>query len=203
MSKLLARAIEAIGKQGARLTEGFPAGVDLKRTADDWFFLAVNSWYVREEDIRKRIDSLKGVDDYYSPKVIEALSASYHQWRLRDGGRLEARAIWQEYFRDHDAFLMPANFSAAFPHDQRKVWTERAVVTADGKRPYRDIGRWISIATYSGCPATIAPVGRTSQGLPAGIQIMGPFLEDATPISIAGLLADLLGGFEAPPGYAG
>jgi hypothetical protein len=31
---------------------------------------------------------------------------------------------------------------------------------------------------------------------------MGPFLEDATPIDIAGLLADLLGGFEPPPGYS-
>jgi amidase len=202
VSKLLAGAVEAIGKQGARLSEGFPSGVDLQRTHDNWFFLAVNSWYVKEEDIRKRIESLKGIDDYYMPKVIEALSASYHQWRLRDGGRLEARGIWQEYFRDHDAFLMPANFSAAFPHDQRKNWTERAVITADGKRPYRDIGRWISIATYSGCPATVAPIGRTSQGLPVGIQIMGPFLEDATPIGIAGLLADLLGGFEPPPGYS-
>ena len=203
VSKLLAGTVEAIAKQGAKLSEGFPVGVDLQRTADDWFFLAVNSWYVKEEDIRKRIESLKAFDDYCSPKVIEALSASYHQWRLRDGGRLEQRAIWQEYFRDHDAFLMPANFSAAFPHDQRKVWTERAVVTADGKRPYRDLGRWISIATYSGCPATVAPIGRISQGLPVGIQIMGPFLEDATPIGIAGLLADQLGGFHAPPRYAG
>jgi hypothetical protein len=32
---------------------------------------------------------------------------------------------------------------------------------------------------------------------------MGPFLEDATPIAIAGLLANELGGFEPPPGYSG
>jgi amidase len=203
VSKLLAGAIEALGKQGVRLKEGFPAGIELKRSHDDWFFLAVNSWYVAEDAIRRRVESLKGVDDYYSPKVIEALSASYHQWRLRDGGRLQARAIWQDYFRDYDAFLMPANFSAAFPHTQQKIWTERAVVTADGSRPYRDIGRWISVATYSGCPATVAPIGRTRQGLPVGIQIMGPFLEDATPISIASLLADHLGGYEPPPGFAG
>jgi amidase len=58
VSKLLARAIDAIGKQGAKLSEGFPAGIDLQRTHDHWFFLAVNSWYVKEEDIRKRIESL-------------------------------------------------------------------------------------------------------------------------------------------------
>jgi amidase len=203
VSRLLANVVEALSKQGVRLSQGFPSGIDLQRTHDTWFFLAVNSWYVPEEAIRKRVDSLKGVDDYYSPKVVEALSASYHQWRLRDGGRLEARAIWQQYFRDHDVFLMPAQFSAAFPHTQNKVWTERSVVTADGNRPYRDIGRWISIATYSGCPATVAPIGRTRQGLPVGIQIMGPFLEDATPIAFAGLLADHVGGFAPPPAYTG
>jgi len=35
------------------------------------------------------------------------------------------------------------------------------------------------------------------------IQIMGPFLEDATPIGLAALLADQVGGFEPPPGYSG
>jgi amidase len=59
------------------------------------------------------------------------------------------------------------------------------------------------VATYSGCPATVAPIGRTRQGLPVGVQIMGPFLEDATPIAFAGLLADHVGGFAPPPGYTG
>jgi amidase len=48
----------------------------------------------------------------------------------------------------------------------------------------------------------VAPVGRTPQGLPVGIQIMGPFWEDATPITFADLLAKELGGFTAPPGYS-
>jgi hypothetical protein len=33
------------------------------------------------------------------------------------------------------------------------------------------------------------------------MQIMGPFLEDATPINIAGLMADLVGGFKPPPDF--
>jgi hypothetical protein len=35
----------------------------------------------------------------------------------------------------------------------------------------------------------------------AGIQIMGPYLEDATSIDVAARLGDLLGGFSAPKGY--
>ena len=203
VAQVLSKALEAIARQGAQLSEGWPSGIALQRTHDDWFFLAVNSWYQKEEDLRRRIDTLKGLDDYYSVRIVEALSTSYHQWRLRDGARLQARAIWQDYFREHDAFLMPVNLCAAFPHDQRKNWAERAIQTADGKRPYRDLGRWISVATLSGCPATVAPIGRTAQGLPVGIQIMGPFLEDATPIRIAALLADVVGGFQPPPGYSG
>jgi amidase len=33
------------------------------------------------------------------------------------------------------------------------------------------------------------------------VQIVGPYLEDATPIDLAARLADLVGGFQAPRGY--
>ena len=60
---------------------------------------------------------------------------------------------------------------------------------------------WIAPATLTGCPATVAPIGQTRAGLPMGIQIMGPYWEDATTITFAGLLAEQLGGFKAPAGY--
>ena len=64
-----------------------------------------------------------------------------------------------------------------------------------------DLLFWISFATLAGLPATTAPVGLTRSGLPVGIQIVGPYLEDATPIDLAGRLADLLGGFRPPKGF--
>jgi amidase len=60
---------------------------------------------------------------------------------------------------------------------------------------------WIPPATLTGCPAVVAPIGRTRDGLPVGIQILGPIWEDATPIAAARLLAAEIGGFEAPPGF--
>jgi amidase len=62
-----------------------------------------------------------------------------------------------------------------------------------------DILKWIFHATLSGNPASVCPIGRTAEGLPCGIQIMGPFLEDATPIDLAGRIAEFTGGFVAPP----
>ena len=64
-----------------------------------------------------------------------------------------------------------------------------------------DLYFWISFATLTGLPATIAPIGLTRKGLPVGLQIMGPYLEDATPIDIAGKLADVIGVFCPPAGY--
>jgi amidase len=60
---------------------------------------------------------------------------------------------------------------------------------------------YMSIAILTGCPATVAPSGKTANGLPVGVQIIGPYLEDGTPIRLAGLLAKENGGFTPPPGY--
>ena len=57
---------------------------------------------------------------------------------------------------------------------------------------------WIAHATLAGCPAPSAPVGFTPDGLPVGIQIMGPYWEEATPIIFAELLAREIGGFSPP-----
>ena len=79
---------------------------------------------------------------------------------------------------------------------------DRRLATPGGRRQYQDLLFWISFATLTGLPATTAPVGLTRDGLPVGIQIIGPFLEDATPIDVAGKLTDVMGGFAPPKGFA-
>jgi amidase len=106
-----------------------------------------------------------------------------------------------EYFRTHDAFLLPTAFVPAFPHDHTADMDKRTLTTPKGPRLYQDILFWISFATLTGLPATTAPVGLTRDGLPVGLQILGPYLEDVTPIDLAGKLADVVGGFRPPKGY--
>ncbi len=128
--------------------------------------------------------------------------ASHREWSKQQEMKFKARAIWQEYFKEFDAFLCPVDFVPAFPHNHTADILARKLVTTEGEREYRDQMRWISFATLTGCPATVAPVGRTRSGLPVGIQIMGPMFEDGTTIDIASKLAELLGGFTPPPGFA-
>ncbi len=87
----------------------------------------------------------------------------------------------------------------AFPHDHSEQ-AGRTVPTPEGPLPYRSLWGYMSIGNLTGCPATVAPAGITASGLPVGIQILGPYLEDATPIRLASLLARENGGFTPPPG---
>src|SRR5207249_3814571 len=59
-----------------------------------------------------------------------------------------------------------------------------------------------ALATLSGQPATAFPVGLTRTGLPIGLQVIGPYLEDRTPIRFAALVGQECGGYHSPPGYA-
>jgi len=55
--------------------------------------------------------------------------------------------------------------------------------------------------TIKDVPSTVAPVGATPEGLPVGVQIIGPYLEDLTTIDFASMLADGIGGYNPPPGF--
>ena len=58
-----------------------------------------------------------------------------------------------------------------------------------------------AVATLCGQPATSFPVGLTGAGLPMGLQAIGPYLEDRTPMRFAALVGQEFGGYRPPPGY--
>ena len=61
-----------------------------------------------------------------------------------------------------------------------------------------------AIATLPGLPATALPVTRTTIDdveSPIGVQAIGPYLEDRTPIRFAAMMERELGGFVAPERY--
>ena len=111
------------------------------------------------------------------------------------------RAAWQRYFEDFDVFLCPTNFTPAVPHDDRP-FEQRTVMTPEGEQPYGNQAFWVSHASLPGLPAVSAPIGQTPGGLPVGIQIIGPLYEDDTALTFAELLADVVGGYEAPPRFS-
>jgi len=197
---VLERALDDLRKAGVRLVEGWPKDVDPVASHDTYQFMFGASQNVGVPAERRA--TLEGwrKAGVTHPWVLGA-TAQYHEWVERNQARVRHRAAWQRYFREHDAFLMPVDFVAATPHDHAPDPAKRVVATSQGSRSYLDHSKWITFATLSGCPATAAPVGRTRDGLPVGLQIMGPYLEDGTPIDIARKMAHVCGGFVPPPSF--
>lgn len=198
--EVLAEALASLRKAGVQLTEGWPEGIVPTETHATYMYLlgATETAGLTEQERQPYVAwRNQGVQHPY----VLGSTGLYGEWVGRNQTRLRVRAAWQRYFKDHDAFLMPTNFVAAIAHDKSPDKRSRQVATSGGSRSYHDQLMWIGMAALTGCPATVAPVGRTRGGLPVGMQIMGPYLEDATPIDIARKLAEACGSFVAPPAF--
>ncbi|HET6149305.1 MAG TPA: amidase family protein [Polyangia bacterium] len=197
VGRVLSDALDSLRRSGAQLSEGWPAGVDPARQFETFGALlaAFMSQTVPDQEFQ---ELRRGVEKGAGDPFATGMTVLHRDWLRYGGDRLRARAAWHDYFETHDAFLMPVTFVAAFPHDHTSDMSARRLITAEGSRPYQDLPRWTAFANLTGCPATVAPVGRTAGGLPVGIQIMGPLFEDATSIDIAARMAAVTGGFVAP-----
>ena len=103
------------------------------------------------------------------------------------------------FFDDFDVLLAPVAFIAAFEHQHEGTLYTRSL-TVDGQtRPYSDLIVWTSQFGYVYLPSTVVPVGWTEDGLPVGIQVVGPYLGDRTTLEFARYLERLLGGYQVPP----
>jgi amidase len=133
---------------------------------------------------------------------LRGWAASHRDWLIDDAKRGRLKAQWAALFGGFDVVICPVTPTPAFPHDHSGRADERRIMIDGREHPYIDQLIWAGVATAPGLPATAVPIGLSPEGLPIGAQIVGPFLEDRTPLAIAGLIEREFGGFIAPPGYA-
>jgi amidase len=75
---------------------------------------------------------------------------------------------------------------------------ECSLVVDGAAVPYMDHLAWPGLVTVVNLPATAIPTRRLVGGLPAGVQIVGPYLGDRTTLKFAQLLDQELGDFITP-----
>jgi amidase len=116
--------------------------------------------------------------------------------------REAGRRAWRDFFRDHDVLVGPMTMTPAFPHAEDPQ--DSRVLAVDGEEvPYLTNIVYSMLAIFTGQPSTAFPAGLgESSGLPIGLQAIGPYLEDHTPLRFAQLLEDQWQGFVPPPAFA-
>lgn len=123
-------------------------------------------------------------------------------WMAMSEAREKMRAEIETLFQDVDVLLTPITPTAAIRHDHSHPVFKRRIMVAGQPRAYMDQFCWIALATLLGLPATSVPVGRTREGLPFNVQVIGAPGMDLTTIGFARLLEDAgLAGFQVPTGF--
>jgi amidase len=200
----LQNLVDCLAKAGVTIVEAQPP-VSFKKSWD-LFVSALNAalglgappwlfqkWVAQESRIKDQAD-------YQSRQIMGAVQR-HREWLTMDIKRQVLREKWADYFKTVDLLLCPVTPVAAFNHDHTP-WFSRTLTVNGGVRPYTDMMGWAGLTNVVYLPATVAPCGRTKRGLPVGVQILGPYLEDRTPIQFAKQMALVTGGFVPPPGYA-
>ncbi len=154
------------------------------------------------QEAQRDVAALPDDDLSYFAQMQRGNTLSHRTWTQLNEKRHRMRLAWDAFFQDYDLMIAPVAQTAAFPHDQKTIRHERTIVVNNKKLPVVDQIFWAGYASITLLPATAAPVGETKEGLPIGVQIIGPQYGDYSTIAFAKLLEKEYRGFEPPPAYS-
>ena len=129
------------------------------------------------------------------------LALRHRDWLSHNERRLQMRKRWEAFFERWDIMLLPVMPCPAIPHDHSEPQAARLAWVGGEQRPYWELVTWMAPAGACYLPATVVPVGRLNNGLPVGIQIVGPYLHDHTTLDVAKRLLAMVGGCPRPAGF--
>ena len=152
----------------------------------------------RYQEVARRVEELDPADDSLGATITRSQVARFREWTANNEQRTHIRWQWHEFFKDYDAVLAPIMATSAFPHDHRPFGERTVNGEAVG---YFDQVFWAGLASVAYLPATVIPTGPDAEGLPIGIQIIGPEYGDLLTIGIAQLLEKEGFAFTPPPAY--
>ena len=94
-----------------------------------------------------------------------------------------------------DAWICPAAPTAAFPHRPlgQPIQVDGESVSSQVIDPF------CTLATYTGCPALVVPIGRDPVGLPIGAQLIGRRWRDEHLLAVGQVVIDVAGGAPFAP----
>ncbi len=202
--------IEALAAEleraGAKVSRTARPAVDPAEAYRMYLTLLDAAWSARiAEDVlaqrREEKARLRPEDASADAVMLRATDLSHRDWLLLNERRHQIRRAWSAFFKEWDVLLCPALAVPALPHMQQGATSERTY-TVDGRAiPYNDMLFWPGVTCGFHLPASVAPIGRSADGLPTGVQIVGPLFGDRTTIRVAEMIERAGHGFVAPAGW--
>lgn len=196
----IAEAVETLAdelqKKGAKVEFNVQWPVDLAQCFHDYVILvrAVSLHHTPKELLMPLIEEAAKLDanDYsYRAAVRRAAALSHRSWSEIDERRMQLRSKWQAFFQNYDLIICPVHSSRAFPHITDIPREDRTLLVNGKVQDYNDYLFWMAIAGLSYLPSTVLPIA-SSGGLPIGVQLIGPYLEDMTTLKFAKLLEEVV-----------
>jgi amidase len=197
--------VDELRREGARVERTSPIS-DLREHHLRFCELAYSLMNARvpEEARRQRAALLRDKGDDVALACARGVEAGSGDLIVLHGEREATRAKYRAFFQDWDVLLAPVVLAAAFPHGPMPfpplVAMLKHTVDIDGVQVDSFLHSFYpSLASFAGQPATAFPAGLDRAGLPIGLQAIGPYLEDRTPIRFAELISRT---FQPPPSFA-
>jgi Asp-tRNA(Asn)/Glu-tRNA(Gln) amidotransferase A subunit family amidase len=179
------QAVAAMRAAGLDLTDAHPATVD---PAPLWDSVAMPEGFASEGPLLQRNPELVGEDATAIIRAGEHITAQ--QYLDAQSARSAFTAAWAEFFTSYDVVLTPTMPLTAFAADRL------GPATLEGRPVPPSFDAWCALAlpaNLAGLAAVSIPVAPGRDGLPVGLQIMGPRWSDATLLRVAAALDALPG----------
>ncbi len=202
----LQNVADALAAAGVDVVEGARPDMDLRRAHEVYMLLlraAMGAHATDEEmEAHREIAANSEPDDMsYDTLNSRGVTLSHRDWWQLDQERQKLRLAWANWFEAFDLLLCPTAASAAFPHIVDGTRGSRQIEINGMPELYTDQLFWAGWSCSVYLPAVSAPAGLTRDGLPVGLQIVAPHLQDRRAIRFAQLMERELGGYVPPPGY--
>ena len=140
---------------------------------------------------------LKGMDKFHR-ELNKGFKDSFIDYSETMGIRAGIVSEWEQYFEKFDLLICPMSFGPAFKRS--KIGTP---INYDGKELIYMNYVWPYLACFnaSGHPGISIPLGIGEEGLPVGVQVVGPYWSEPALIHFAKLVSKFTEGFVRPKGY--
>ncbi len=195
----------AVATAGGAVDASARPDFDAREAHDVYQLLLQANMAARQSDaefarLQAKAAALDPENQSESAKTLRRQTATHRDFGRANEARTHYRWAWHEFFKQYDVMILPISATPAFEHDHRS-FGERTLTINGEARPYFEQVFWAGLAICSYLPGTIVPTGPSADGLPIGVQIIGPEYGDLKTIGFAKLLEQAGFAFTPPPGY--